>query len=160
MRWQRMLKTFKQLSLALELLKRHARISIVHKETGIPKALLRNTYRDLHGRSSRPGALKYSTQGLTRTIKKYKEVTLFAVCFEKVASKSWENNIRKVINAFDIYKKSYPASQLDFSSAWVVARDQQLGITHIVKCFHCGAAVLLNAREDDLERCSVCKSTV
>ena len=79
MRWQRMLKTFKQLSLALELLKRHARISIVHKETGIPKALLRNTYRDLHGRSSRPGALKYSTQGLTRTIKKYKGVTRFAL---------------------------------------------------------------------------------
>ena len=160
MRWRRMLKTFKQQSLALELLKRHARISIIHKETGIPKPLLRNTYRELHGRSSRPGALKYSTQGLTRTSRKYKEVTLFAVCFEKVASKSWENNIRKVISAFDIYKKSYPASQLDFSSAWVVARDQQLGITHIVKCHHCGAAVLLNAREDDLERCGVCKSTV
>ena len=90
-----MLKTFNQQSLALELLKRHARISIVHKETGIPKALLRNTYRDLHGRSSRPGALKYSTQGLTRTIKKYKDVTLFAVCFEKVASKSRENEIGK-----------------------------------------------------------------
>ena len=114
MRWRRMLKTFKQQSLALELLKRHARISIVHKETGIPKALLRNTYRDLHGRSSRPGALKYSTQGLTRTIKKYKEVTLFAVCFEKVASKSRENDIRKIIGAFDIYKKSYPCQSTRF----------------------------------------------
>ncbi|MEI7994601.1 MAG: FlhC family transcriptional regulator, partial [Methylococcaceae bacterium] len=97
---------------------------------------------------------------LTRTSRKYKEVTLFAVCFEKVTSKSRENDIRKVISAFDIYKKSYPSSQLDFSSAWVVARDQQLGITHIVKCHHCGAAVLLNAREDDLERCGVCKSNV
>ena len=155
-----MLKTFNQQSLALELLKRHARISIVHKETGIPKPLLQNTYRELHGRSPRPGALKYSTQGLTRTRRKYKEVTLFAVCFQKVASKSWEYNIRKVINAFDIYKKSYPASQVNFSSAWVVARDQQLGITHIVKCLHCGAAVLLNAREDDSERCGVCKTKV
>jgi flagellar transcriptional activator FlhC len=155
-----MLKTFNQQSLALELLKRHARISIVHKETGIPKPLLRNTYRELHGRSSRPGALKYSTQGLTRTSRKYKEVTLFAVCFEKVASKSRENDIRKVISAFDIYKKSYPSSQLDFSAAWVVARDQQLGITHIVKCLHCGAAVLLNAREDYSERCGVCKTKV
>jgi len=42
----------------------------------------------------------------------------------------------------------------------VVARDQQLGITHIVKCLHCGAAVLLNAREDDSERCGVCKTKV
>lgn len=155
-----MLKTFKQQSLALELLKRHARISIVHKETGIPKPLLRNTYRDLHGRSSRPGALKYSTQGLTRTIKKYKEVTLFAVCFEKVASKSRENDIRKAISAFDIYKKSYPSSQIDFSAAWVIARALLQGITQIIKCNHCGAAVLLNAREDASERCSVCKTKV
>jgi len=44
-------------------------------------------------------------QGLTLTIKKYKKVTLFAVCFEKVAIKSRENDIRKVIKAFDIYKK-------------------------------------------------------
>ena len=153
-----MLKTFKQQSLALELLKRHARISIVHKETGIPKALLRNTYRDLHGRSSRPGAVKYSTQGLTRTIKKYKEVTLFAVCFEKVASKSRENDIRKAISAFDIYKKSYPASQLDFSAAWVIARDLLQAITKIIKCHHCGAAILTNARENMIERCEVCKS--
>ena len=160
MRWRRMLKTFKQQSLALELLKRHARISIVHKETGIPKPLLRNTYRDLHGRSSRPGALKYSTQGLTRTIKKYKEVTLFAVCFEKVVCKSRESDIRKAISAFDIYKKSYPASQLDFSAAWVIARDLLQGITQIIKCHHCGAAVLLNAREDASERCGVCKTKV
>ena len=153
-----MLKTFKQQSLALELLKRHARISIVHKETGIPKALLRNTYRDLHGRSSRPGALKYSTQGLTRTIKKYKEVTLFAVCFKKVASKSQEKDIQKIISAFDIYKKSYPASQLDFSAAWVIARDLLQAITKIIKCHHCGAAILTNARENMIERCEVCKS--
>jgi flagellar transcriptional activator FlhC len=155
-----MLKTFKQQSLALELLKRHARISIVHKETGIPKALLRNTYRDLHGRSSRPGALKYSTQGLTRTIKKYKEVTLFAVCFKKVVCKSRDSDIRKAISAFDIYKKSYPSSQIDFSAAWVIARALLQGITQIIKCNHCGAAVLLNAREDASERCSVCKTKV
>ena len=158
MRWRRMLMTFKQQSLALELLKRHARISIVHKETGIPKPLLRNTYRDLHGRSSRPGALKYSSQGLTRTIKKYKEVTLFAVCFEKVVCKSRESDIRKAISAFDIYKKSYPASQLDFSAAWVIARDLLQAITKIIKCHHCGAAILTNARENMIERCEVCKS--
>ena len=155
-----MLKTIKRHLLALELLKRHARISIVHRETGVPKPLLRKTYRELHGRSPRPGALKYSTQGLTRNIKKYKEVTLFAVCFEKVASKSRENDIRKIIGAFDIYKKSYPASQLDFSAAWVVARDLQRGITDIIKCHHCRVPVLLNAREDDTERCCVCKTKI
>jgi hypothetical protein len=155
-----MLKTFHQYSLALELLKRHARISIIHREIGVPKQLLREAYRELHGRSPRPGALKYSTRGLTRNIKKFKEVTLFAVCFEKVESKSQENNIRKVIIAFDIYKKSYPSSQLDFSAAWVIAKDLQRGLTHIIQCRHGGASVLLNAREDVLDRCGVCKTTV
>lgn len=155
-----MLKTINKQLLALELLKRHARVPIVHRETGLPKPLLRKTYRDFHGRSACPGALKYSTQGLTRTLKKYKEVTLFAVCFEKVASKSQNSDIRIIINAFDIYKKSYPASQLDFSAAWVVARDLRCFITHIIKCHHCRAPVLLNAREHNAERCCVCKTKV
>ena len=155
-----MLKTFHQHSLALELLRRHARISIIHRETGVPKPLLRKTYREIHGHSPRPGALKYSTQGLTRNIKKYKEVTLFAVCFEKIESQSQETDIRKVISAFDIYKKSCPTSQLDFSAAWVIAKDLQRGITSIIKCPHCGAVVLLNAREDLIERCGVCKTSM
>jgi flagellar transcriptional activator FlhC len=155
-----MLKTFNQQSLALELLGRHARISIIHRETGLPKPLLRKTYREIHGRSSRPGALKYSTQGLTRTVKKYKEVTLFAVCFEKAASNSRENDIRKVITAFDIYKRSYPLSQLDFSAAWVVARDLIAKQIRVDRCAHCGASVLLNAREDHTERCCVCKTKI
>ena len=87
-------------------------------------------------------------------------MTLFAVCFEKVDCKSRKSDIRKAISAFDIYKKSYPASQLDFSAAWVIARDLLKGITQIIKCHHCGAAVLLNAREDASERCGVCKTSV
>ncbi|WP_262965166.1 FlhC family transcriptional regulator [Methylobacter psychrophilus] len=155
-----MLKTINKQLLALELLKRHARVSIVHRETGLSKPLLRKTYREFHGCSAHPGALKYSTQGLTRTLKKYKEVTLFAVCFEKVVSRSQNSDIRIIINAFDIYKKSYPVSQLDFSAAWVVVRDLQRGITHIIKCHHCRAPVLLNAREYNVERCCVCKTKV
>ncbi len=155
-----MLKTLHQHSLALELLRRQARISIIHKETGVPKPLLRKTYRDLHGRSPSAGALKYSTKGLTRNIKKYKEASLFAVCFERVDAKSHEMDIRKVITAFDIYKKSYPSSQLDFSAAWVIARDLMSKQIEIARCAHCRSSMLLKAREDTLERCGVCKTTV
>lgn len=155
-----MFKTFDQHSLALELLKRHARISIIHRETGVSKQQLRAAYRELHGRSSSAGALKYSTKGLTRNIKKYKEASLFAVCFEKVDAKSQEMDIRKVITAFDIYKKSYPSSQLDFSAAWVIARDLKSKQIEITRCAHCRSSMLLKAREDALERCGVCKTTV
>ena len=155
-----MLKTAHQQLLALELLRRHARISIVHRETGMPKPLLRKTYRDLHGHSSPPGALKYSTQGLTRTIKKYKEAILFGACYEIVESKSQDNAIQKIISAFDVYKKSCPSSQLDFSAAWVIARDLKTKQIEVAKCVHCRSPVLLNARDELIERCAVCKITL
>ncbi len=105
-----MLKRFDQQSLVMELLKRHARIAIVHRETGVSKQLLRKSYRELHGCSPSPGALKYSTQGLTRNLKHYKEVTLFAVCFQTVDAQSQADDIRKVIMAFDSYKQFCPTS--------------------------------------------------
>jgi flagellar transcriptional activator FlhC len=155
-----MLKTFHQYSLALELLRRHARISIIHRETGLPRPLLRKTYRELHGCSPHPGALKYSTQGLTRNIKKYKEVTLFAVCFQAVESNSSESDIRKIVIAFDSYKKSLPSSDLDFSSAWVIAKDLRARQIRLARCLKCKAAILLNARERDSERCEICKTSL
>ena len=64
-------------------------------------------------------------------------------------------------SALLIFTKNHThASQLDFSAAWVIARDLLQGITQIIKCHHCGAAVLLNAREDASERCGVCKTKV
>jgi len=155
-----MLKAFHQYSLALELLRRHARISIIHRETGLPRPLLRKTYRELHGRSPSPGALKYSTQGLTRNIKQYKEVTLFAVCFQAVESNRSESDIRKVVTAFDVFKKSLPSSKLDFTAAWVIARDLNSRQIQIVKCTNCGASVLINARDDGKERCVVCNTSL
>ncbi len=106
------------------------------------------------------GALKYSTQGLTRNIKKYKEVTLFAVCFQAVESKSSESDVRKVVIAFDAFKKSLPSSKLDFTAAWVIARDLNSRQIQIVKCTNCGASVLINARDDSKERCVVCNTSL
>lgn len=155
-----MFKRFDQQSLVMELLKRHARISIVHRETGVSRQLLRKTYRELHGCSPSPGALKYSTQGLTRNLKHYKEVTLFAVCFQTVDAQSQADDIRKIIMAFDSYKQFCPASPLDFSAAWVIARDVKAMRIKVAKCPHCGAAVLLQAREAVSEHCGVCKASL
>ncbi len=155
-----MFKNSARQALALELLKRHARISIVHRETAIPKQVLREAYRELHGRSPSPGALKYSTQGLARNLRKRKAVTLFAVCFQTVEYQSRAGHIQKVIIAFDIYKMFCPDSPLDFSEAWVVARDLMAKQIEVVRCPHCGSAVLIKAREDVSERCCVCKATL
>jgi hypothetical protein len=155
-----MFKNFAQQALALELLKRHARISIVHRETGIPKQVLREAYRELHGRSPSPGALKYSTQGLARNLRKRKAVTLFAVCFQTVEYQSRAGHIQKVIIAFDIYKMFCPDSPLDFSEAWVVARDLMAKQIEVVRCPYCGSAVLINGRDGSRERCAVCNKAI
>lgn len=157
-----MFKNFARQALALELLKRHARISIVHRETAIPKQVLREAYRELHGRSPSPGALKYSTQGLARNLRKRKAVTLFAVCFQTVESHSRKDNIQiqKVLVAFDLFKKFYPDSPLDFSEAWVVARDLMAKQIEVVRCPYCGSAVLIHGRDGSKERCAVCNKAI
>lgn len=155
-----MFKSFHHQWLAIELLKRHAKISIVHKETGIAKQPLRNAYRNLHGKSANPGALKYSTRGLTRNFKNYKEVTLFVVCFKTVNARSQDTVIQKTIYAFDLYKRFCPFSKLDFSGCWVVAKDLVAKNIQLASCIHCNSAVLLHAREDGINRCGVCKTEV
>ena len=155
-----MLKNFARQALALELLKRHARTSIVHRETAIPKQVLREAYRELHSHSPSPGALKYSTQGLTRSVRKRKAVTLFAVCFQAVESQSQAGHIQKVIIAFDIYNMFCPDSPLDFSEAWVVARDLMAKQIEVVRCHYCGSAALINGRDGSKERCAVCNKAI
>jgi flagellar transcriptional activator FlhC len=151
-----MLKTYHQQSLALDLIRRKARIALIQEVAGISRPVLRDTYRELHGRPSSSGRLKESTQGLTRNRKSYKEVTVFAVCYQASQFVNQETDVRKVIRAFDVFKKLCPSSQLDFSGAWTVfqeLRDQKIELT---KCSRCGSSALLNARSDGTERCGVC----
>jgi flagellar transcriptional activator FlhC len=154
-----MLKKYQQQTLAIELLKRHAKVKIVHLTTGIPIRLLRRTYRQLHGRSPSRGSIKFSTRGLTRSRNKYKDVTMFAVCYRAALNKQADSQIQTLITAFDAYKKSYPAGQLDFSAAWVVAQDIQDKKVLISTCTNCRAWVLLNAR-DEQNRCEICKTNL
>ncbi len=155
-----MLKKYQQQSLAIELLNRHAKVKIVHQATGIPIKLLRQTYRQLHGRSPSRGSIKFSTRGLTGSRRKYKDATLFAVCYRAALNKQADSQIQTLIIAFDAYKKSYPSGQLEFSDAWVVAQDIKDKKVQISTCTNCRAWVLLNAREDLSERCSVCNNSL
>jgi hypothetical protein len=151
-----MIEKYKQQSLAIELLSRHMRATIVHQITLVPIKLLRRAYRELHGRSSSQGSLKFSIRGLTRNNQKFKEVTLFAVCFRAAENRCLENNAQKVLLAFDTYKQSNPSGQLSFSDAWVIARGLSDKTVQLITCPHCKSWVLLNARENRRERCGVC----
>ena len=155
-----MLKKYQQQTLAIELLKRHAKVKIVHQVTGIPIKPLRHTYRQLHGRSPSRGSIKFSTRGLTGSRRKYKDVTLFAVCYRVAANRSADNHIHTLITAFDACKYSYPFGNLDFSAAWVVSQDIKDKKVQVSTCPLCRAWVLLNARENQAERCGICNNSL
>ncbi|MGD0959330.1 MAG: FlhC family transcriptional regulator [Methylomonas sp.] len=155
-----MLRTYHQQSLAFELLKRNARIKIIHTETGLPIQFLRDAYQQFHGHSASCGGMKESTNGLTRNIKTYKEAILFAGCFWVAISKMECIDIKKVIIAFDTFKKLHPNSQLDFSGAWVIAQDLKNRKVEITTCHHCKSTVLLHARTNKFERCVVCNTSL
>ncbi|MGY6275330.1 FlhC family transcriptional regulator [Methylomonas sp. MgM2] len=153
-----MLRKYQQQTLAIELLKRHAKVKIVHQATGMPIRLLRQIYRQIHGHSPSRGSIKFSTRGLTGSRRKYKDVTLFAVCFQAARNEPADNEIHTLITAFDAYKHSYPMGNLDFSAAWVISQDIKDKKVQLSTCPNCRAWVLLNAREDLAERCSVCNN--
>jgi len=155
-----MLQKYKQQSLAMDLLYRKVRATIVHQVTGISIKLLRKAYKEIHGRSSSQGSLKFSIRGLTRNNQKFIDVTHFAVCYRTVENKYQDNHARKVIVAFDAYKQSNPSGQLDFAAAWVIAQGLGDKSVKLEKCPDCKAWVLLNARENRRERCGVCKTLV
>ena len=106
-----MLKKYQQQTLAIELLKRHARVKIVHQVTGIPIKPLRQTYRQLHGRSPSPGSIKFSTRGLTGSRRKYKDVTLFA---HNPALLNSQMHLRSALN-FNTHLKGVWTSNASFA---------------------------------------------
>lgn len=153
-----MLKAFQRQALALELLKRKARITIVHRVTGISRRLLTNTYHQLHGRTASGGAMKKSTVAITRNVTAFKEAIFFSVCYQTAESQTSEDEVQKVITAFDAFKSLAPNSKLDFSGAWVIADDYRHKKITLIRCIKCQAAVLLNARLDPVHRCMYCKA--
>ena len=153
-----MLIAYQRQALALELLKRKARITIVHNVTGISRRILSNTYRQLHGQTASGGAMKTSTVAITRNVTTFKEAILFSVCYQTAELQPNEDDVQKVIIAFDAFKKLTPESKLDFSGAWVVADDFRNKKITLIRCTKCQAAVLLNARLDPVNHCMYCKT--
>ncbi|MDP3530927.1 FlhC family transcriptional regulator [Methylicorpusculum sp.] len=155
-----MLDHYKQQSLAIELIKRKARITLMQEVTGLPKKWLRQTFREYHGFPARSGDNKQSIQALTRTNKQYKEATAFAVCYRHAQLIVDQSDIDNVINAFDVFKTMHPASRLSFSETDVIIKELIANKIELTRCPVCNCWNLLRARMDQVERCGVCKEHI
>ncbi|WP_292574061.1 FlhC family transcriptional regulator [Methylomonas sp.] len=147
--------------MAITLIQRQARIAVIVRETTIPRELIKATYKDILGRSGSSGPIKESIRGLTHNMKQYKEATLFAKIFRAIEAENIHGDIHNVIQAFDFFKISLPSGSLDFTTAWLVARDLRNKKLQLRECGHCYAAVLIILGcEKPLERCCVCKTAL
>jgi hypothetical protein len=158
---KKMIKTLKQYQLAITLIQRQARIAVIVRETTIPRELIKATYKEILGRSGSSGPIKESIRGLTHNVKRYKEATLFAKIFRAIEAENSHGEIDNVIQAFDFFKISLPSGSLDFTTAWLVARDLRNKKLLMTECGHCYSAVLIIlGSEKSLERCCVCKTAL
>jgi hypothetical protein len=158
---KKMIKTFKQYQLAITLIQRQARIAVIVRETTIPRELIKATYKEILGRSGSPGPIKESIRGLTHNVKRYKEATLFAKIYRSIEAENALGGIDNVIQAFDFFKVSLPCGSLDFTTAWLIARDLRNKQLQMAQCHRCYSPVLIIlGSEKSLKRCCVCKTAL
>jgi len=134
--------------LSIRLLRRRARISIAHQETGLSRNRLRALYRELHGRGASCGQLPAIGGATIQTGAQQVHARLFAALYGRYAGAGLRRQlaIRAVIAAYDLYRlMALPQVLLDFNGAWVIARDLRVGTSEMRHCAACELHYLLGS---------------
>jgi len=145
--------------LAVELLKRKARVSIVHHETGVSRQKLRALHRELHGSRATAGQIPAIGGATIETRYQQVHAGVFAALYEIYAGPglSQQLDIRAVIAAYDFYAVLLPQDpQLDFNAAWVIARDLRVGTSELRSCSACELRYLVSAASRLAPTCPFC----
>lgn len=148
-----------RLALAIALLRRKARISIVHHETGVPREKLRRLHRDIHGRSPPSGQIPMIGGATIQTRAQQVHAGLFATLYVRYSELDTTRQIDlpAVIAAHDLYLSLVPqAPQLDFNAAWAVARDLRVGSAELHTCRACEVSYLVSSASRLAPTCPFC----
>jgi hypothetical protein len=153
------LGNLKRHELAVELLKRKARISIVHHETGVSRQKLRALHRELHGSRATSGQIPAIGGATIATRYQQVHAGVFAALYEIYAGADLRHqlDIRAVIAAYDLYGALLAQDpQLDFNAAWVIARDLRVGTSELRSCGACELRYLVSAASRLAPTCPFC----
>ncbi len=137
-----------QLNLAVELLRRKARVSTVHHETGVSRPKLRILHREIHGHGPPSGQIPATGGATIQTRLQQVHAKLFAALYEHYAgpAMSRQLDIRAVIAAHDFYVSLVLQEPLvDFNGAWVIARDLRVGMSELRSCDVCEVRYLISS---------------
>jgi hypothetical protein len=154
------LASLAQLDLAVALLRRRARVSIVHHETGVSRPRLRALYRELHGHGAPAGQLPAIGGATIQTRLQQVHAGLFAALYERYGGPevTRQLDIRAVIAAHDLYQALVvpQAPHVDFNGAWIIARDLRVGMSELRSCGHCEVRYLVSSESRLAPTCPFC----
>jgi hypothetical protein len=148
-----------RMKLAVELLRRKARVSIVHHETGLSRAKLRVLHRELHGRSAPSGQIPMIGGATIQTRAQQVHAGLFAALYARYGGPltTRQLDIRAVIAAHDLYLSMVPRERhVDFNTAWVIARDLRVGTSELRFCGACELRYLVCSASRLAPTCPFC----
>ena len=153
------LADLERFALAVSLLHRRARISIVHHETGVSRAKLRALYREIHGHGAPSGQIPMIGGATIQTRARQFHAGLFAALYERYGGPATTRqlDIRAVIAAHDLYESMVPQEpQLDFNAAWVIAQDLRVGTAELRTCSACAVRYLIASASRLSPTCPLC----
>jgi len=151
--------------LAVELIARKMRLSVVRAETHISLERLRALYRELHDESPPSGQLPNLGCAFLTSRRLQLEASLFALAYQKAGGSLSAGNLPEmrlqdmaaVIDAYDLCVELYPSWRLSITQCWAVARDLRLEASWLMGCLRCEVAFLISesGRFDDCPVCSL-----
>jgi hypothetical protein len=147
--------------LAVRLLTRNARVSIVHHETGLPLRRLRGLYRELHHRKPSSGQLPAMGCPVIQNRRQQVHASLFAGLYEAHGGPGiyQRTDIEALVRAYDTFLLMTEASgppEIDFNVCWVVARDLLVGTSRLVRCAPCAIRYLASDNSRAPPNCPLC----
>ena len=149
--------------LAIRLIERGLRTTPVRELTCLPDAEIRTLYRTIHGKSPPSGDVS-SSASLFQTRRSQAQVSVFASIYRRVGGigvfKSV--NAEALIKSYDLFRElTVPTlrdakGQLDFTGAWVIARDLRTAAAMLKECRDCRVHYLLAENSDLPPTCPFC----
>jgi hypothetical protein len=154
-----------RMQLAVALIARRTRVSIVHQETDIARDALRALYREMHGRSAPSGQLPAPGGAAITTRRGQLRATLFALLYRQFSPHGGSAGracdaakpIDAVIAAHDAGQAlAGAANSLDMTGAWAIARDLRAGAARLLPCHRCTVLYLVADHSRFDRTCPVC----
>lgn len=154
-----------RMRLALELIARRARISIVHRETHIARERLRAIYRELHDSAPPSGQLPTLGGATINTRRRQVQASLFATLYLRCHGRApsepvprrMEPNIHTVIAAHDLCRVLVDTNNaLDITQCWIISRDLHIGTAQFHTCHTCDVHYLVTEYSRFDRTCPIC----